>query len=178
MLEKMRMIGGTILLKVLFRGKIELKGVLNFSRKTKVTIHSGGKIVLGKRVATSNFVDLAAVAGGTLVLGSRVGINTNCIFTAREKIMIGDNCIFGPNVMIFDHDHLFDTEGVDHLHYSTGPIIIGQNCWVGSGAIILKDTEIGEGCIIGAGTIVKGKIPGHSIVTSDRNMIIKTIEKR
>ena len=43
---------------------------------------------------------------------------------------------------------------------------------------ILKDTIIGDNCVIGAGTIVKGNIPNNSIVTSDRKTVIKELKKR
>ena len=46
---------------------------------------------------------------------------------------------------------------------------------MGAGAIILKNTVIGERSVIGAGTIVSGTIPPHSIVTNNREIIIKTI---
>lgn len=82
--------------------------------------------------------------------------------------------MFGPNVCVFDHNHKFDMEGVKP-EYSSGAIHIGKKCWIGSGAIILKGTTIGDGCVIGAGTVVSGNIPAHSLVTSNRDMLIQPI---
>ena len=58
------------------------------------------------------------------------------------------------------------------------PITIEDNCWIGANATILRGTHIGEGCVIGAGTVVKGEIPPHSIVTSNREMVIKPIKDK
>ena len=55
-------------------------------------------------------------------------------------------------------------------------MVIGDNCWIGAGVIILKGTNIGEGSIIGAGCIIKGVIPPHSIVTMNRQLSIREIK--
>jgi acetyltransferase-like isoleucine patch superfamily enzyme len=59
--------------------------------------------------------------------------------------------------------------------FKVGKILIGKNCWIGAGTIILKNTVIGEGSVIAAGTIVTGNIPPHSIVKSERKNIINPI---
>ena len=92
-------------------------------------------------------------------------------------IVIEDECIFGPNVCVYDHDHIFDENGIDNYNFSYKDVHIGRGCWIGAGAIILKGTNIGEGSIVGAGTIVKGVVPPHSIVTNKRDLVIKPILK-
>ena len=57
-------------------------------------------------------------------------------------------------------------------------VIIGDNCWIGTGVIILKGTVIGEGSVIGAGAVVSGNIPAHSIVKASRELDIIPIEDR
>lgn len=116
-------------------------------------------------------------AGGRINLGQCVFFNRNCNVVARERITIGNGVSCGPNVCIFDHDHQFDKKGVAGTKYKCGEVVIGDGCWIGAGAIILRDTHIGEGCVIGAGTIVRGNIPPHSIVTMDRELIIREINK-
>lgn len=62
--------------------------------------------------------------------------------------------------------------------YKHGAVVIEKGCWIASNVIILRNTHIGEGCVIGAGACVKGVIPPHSLVTSDRELNIVPIEKR
>lgn len=131
-----------------------------------------GKITLGSKVEFSKRNTIGAVEGN-IHIGSNIFFNENCIIVARDRIEIGDNCIFGPGVTIYDHDHVFDCDGIKE-DYKTGPVIIDCGCWIGANVTILRNTHIGEGCVIGAGTIIKGEIPSHSRVTGSPN-IVKTI---
>ncbi len=163
----------TILLKIAYGKRITIKKYPDFSNSTKIKIYKNGKIVLGKGITAFNNVHFSAV-DGKLEVGDSTSFNRNCIIVSRESIKIGEKCFFGPNVCIYDHDHVFDIEGVK-IQYKTGPIVIEDNCWIGANAVILRGTHIGKGCVIGAGTIIKGDIPPHSIVMSDRKLSIKPI---
>ena len=69
-----------------------------------------------------------------------------------EYIEIGDNCKFGNNLVIVDHDHNFRAYG-NHSHqnpeFLSSPIRIGNNVWVGANVTILRGTTIGDNCVIG-----------------------------
>lgn len=78
---------------------------------------------------------------------------------------------------IYDHDHVFSAEGI-LPGFRYGSVIIEQGCWIGANVIILRDTYIGKGSVIGAGSIVKGNIPPHSLVTNNRNINIVSIRDR
>lgn len=52
---------------------------------------------------------------------------------------------------------------------------MGNNCWIGSNSILLKNTNIGDNCVIGAGCIISGTIPSNSLVTNDRSLKIEPI---
>ncbi len=138
---------------------------------------SKGDLFIGKGLHTKRNVHLAVVTNGKMTIGSQVFLNQNCILVCKESITIGDGCIFGPNVCIYDHDHRYDQEGI-YTDCKSGPITIGKGCWIGAGAIILRNTTIGDGCVIGAGTVVKGEIPAHCVVTSGRNLKITPLRSR
>lgn len=106
-----------------------------------------------------------------------MSFNRNCIVICRNEIQIEEEVIFGPGVTIYDHDHIFTDEGIQP-GYKHGPVIIEKGCWIAANVTILRNTHIGEGCVIGAGAVVKGEIPPHSLVTSDRGLTIVPIEKR
>ena len=113
--------------------------------------------------------------GGVLNVGNNVSFNRNCIVICRKEISIKDNVIFGPGVTIYDHDHKFSNEGI-LPGFNHGAVVIESGCWIGANVTILRNTHIGEGSVIGAGAIVKGDIPPHSIVKSDRTLSIIPIE--
>ena len=136
-----------------------------------------GMIDVHKGLSIHTNVHLVAVKGGILRIGSNVFFGRNCIVVARGNISIGDNTAFGPNVCIYDHNHVFDYDGV-HEELNIGSIMIGSSCWIGAGVTILKNANIGDGSVIGAGTVVSGYIPPHSIVTSKRELEITPIKER
>lgn len=147
------------------------------SRLGKQTVMrtSGGKIKVGLGFMTAPNTYFSSLDGGIMIIGERVIVNRNCIFVCRRRISIGNYCGFGPNVCIYDHDHKFDFHG-KKAGYDYEDVVIGDNCWIGAGVIILKGTNIGEGSIIGAGCIIKGVIPPHSIVTMNRQLSIREIK--
>lgn len=118
---------------------------------------------------------LVAVGGGELEVDDNTFFNSNCIVVARNKIKIGENCAFGPNVCIYDHDHDFNKNGKIDGAYKLGNVVIGNNCWIGAGAIILRDTIIGDNCVLGAGAVVKGEIPENSLVKMDRVLNVQML---
>ena len=128
-------------------------------------------------MTTEKRVSFSAVAGGILEIGDRTSLNRDVTIICRNRITIGKSCLIAPKVMMFDHDHYYDSEQIISSEFKNGEIVIGNNCWIGSGSIILKNTHIGDGTVIGAGCIVKGNIPPHSIVKMNREMIVEKIKK-
>ena len=69
---------------------------------------------------------------------------------------------------------MYDTgRGVNRREYKKGEIIIGNNCWIGAGAIILMNVHIGNNCVIGAGSIVTKDIPDNCIAVGNPARCIK-----
>lgn len=151
-------------------------GFYNIHLSAKIYGKDKGFIVLGHKIASSKNLVLVAV-GGLIEIQDNCNFSGGCTVVSHEKITIGKNCMFGPGVKIYDHDHMFDELGVISDKFKTGTITIGDRTWIGANAIILRNTVIGEGSVIGAGTVVKGNIPPHSIVTNNRELIIKPIGK-
>lgn len=100
--------------------------------------------------------------GGSLVIGEHCFFNVGCSVTCIESVTIGNGCTFGNNVVIVDHDHDFRNE--NRGCFVASPVSIGKNVWIGANTVILRGTKIGDNCVIGAGSVVKGDIPANSIV--------------
>lgn len=124
-------------------------GIISIS--TKFVFLNKGVIKLGKDVATRRNVEFR-VERGNISIGDKSFFNNNCLIVCHSKIYIGNNCSFGPNVMIFDHDHDFRYKGGKNAgKFKTSSVIIGNNVWVGANTVILRGTTIGDNCVIGAG---------------------------
>ena len=165
-----------IIYKLKFGKKVYFEGTPRFVSHMKIFVRSG-EIKFGKCFSIKQGVYIAAVDGGKIIVGNNVSINRNCTLVCHDTISIADNCAIGPNTVFYDHDHKFGVNGIEP-GFKTAPIVIEKNCWIGAGVTILKGTHIGEGSVIGAGAIVKGEIPPHSLVTSQRELQIVPIEKR
>ncbi|MBQ6728035.1 MAG: acyltransferase, partial [Clostridia bacterium] len=100
-----------------------------------------------------------------------------CNLISHESIIIGNDTILAQNIFIYDHDHKYDAEnGVKKREFKTAPIVIGKNCWIGANTMILRGTEIGDNCVIGAGCILKGKYPKGSLIIQPRETVVRPIE--
>lgn len=161
----------------LLSNNISLIDEIIFDKNTSIYASGIGKITVGEYLRIKDGSTVSAISG-RLIIGNCVFINRNCNIICREHIRIDDAVSIGPNVIIWDHDHRFDEKQVYGMEYKTGEIIIEKGCWIGAGAIILRNTRIGEGSVIGAGTIVKGNIPPHSLVTMNRDLVIKPIRSK
>jgi acetyltransferase-like isoleucine patch superfamily enzyme len=114
-------------------------------------------------------------------MGAKVG--SNCRFYSLDffsepyLIEIGDNVIISGEVIFVTHDggvYLFKDE-VPDIYGHFGRIKIGNNCFIGMGAIILPNIEIGDNCIIGAGAVVVDSFPENSVIMGNpAKLVFKT----
>ncbi|MFE0562562.1 acyltransferase [Priestia megaterium] len=149
--------------------------IQNIHPSTEIA-RSGGSLELSNSIFTRRNVSFR-VESGNLKIGTSF-FNQGCSITAMKNIVIGDNCLFGPNVVIVDHDHDYKhTNELRGNHYLLGDVIIGNNVWVGSNVTIMRGTVVGSGAVIGAGSVIKGNIPENTVVYSNRKTISRTINE-
>ena len=134
-------------------------------------IHGGG----GKIGSQCSFRENICIN----VTGGRVEIGNGCFFNdfvclnSRNLIAIGSGSIFGQGVKIYDHDHDYKSENV-HDNFVCSSVKIGNCVWVGSDAIILKGSLIGNNCVIGAKALLKRKLEDDTLYY---NKIVPNIER-
>ena len=121
---------------------------------------------------------------GNITIGNNCDFNGICI-VSYKRVRIGDNCQFASSTMIADTDfHPVDNaerlkqmtgEPFDYAKVKKDDIIIGDNCWVGWGCIILKGAKIGNNSIVAAGSVVLGKeYPPNSIIAGNPAQVVKS----
>lgn len=130
----------------------------------EITIESGSIVNICSKFRARSGSHIRVRKGAQLIIGSNTSVNHNCMIVCREKIEIGSDVQFSPNVMVYDHDHDFRAEGgVKSMKYKSSPIKIGNNVWIGANTIILRGAKIGDNAVIGAGCVVKGEIPAGAV---------------
>ena len=135
-------------------------------------IDDKANLVVGANVICRNFENFH-VSSGKLILHDGVFINNSCSFNCMERIEIGSGTMMGEGVRFYDHDHIYTAETIEKWQWTTAPIKVGKDCWIGSNVTILKGVTIGDNTIIGAGCLVRKDIPANSVVYNDGNLVIK-----
>ena len=115
-----------------------------------------------------------SVISKDLKAGKHGYLGPNCIITSN--VTLGNFVMFGPNVSIVGNDHRFDQAELPMI-FSGRPAPrrtkIGNDVWVGAGAIILAGVEIGDGCIIAAGSVITKSCEEYSIYAGNPARKIK-----
>ena len=163
------------LLKARYGNKLKMGAIQTFEN-LRLEITGKGKIEIGSYNQNREKLYLSA-CGGRLSIGNHCFFNINGSVTCLEEITIGDNCKFGNNVVIVDHDHNFKTNTYDNENpeFISSPIVIGNHVWCGANVTILRGSEIGDNCVIAAGATVKGKYEAGSIIIPNSKNTIKSV---
>ena len=127
---------------------------------------------MGNNVICRNFENFH-VSSGKLILHDGVFVNNSCSFNCMERIEIGNGTMMGEGVRFYDHDHVYTAEKIEKWQWTTVPIRVGRDCWIGSNVTILKGVTIGDDTVIGAGCLIRNDVPANSVVYNDGNLVIK-----
>ena len=149
-------------------------GGRNYFALGTVDIHPGGLVHMGQANWFEKGYTLAAV-GGRITLGNNNYFNRNVKIVCYDSVEMGNDCLMGDSVHIYDQDHNFSDINavICSQGYTTKPVKIGNNVWIGAKATILKGVTIGDGAIVGANALVNKDVPANSIVVGNPATIVK-----
>ena len=111
--------------------------------------------------------------GSNIFLGDSFYANHNCVILDAGEVHIGDRVMFGPQVQIYATTHPLDPVERASGKELCAAIVIGDDCWIGGGAIILAGVTIGKGSVIGAGSVVTQDIPEGVVAVGNPCRVIK-----
>ena len=135
-------------------------------------INNKADLIVGSNVICRNFENFH-VSSGKLILHDGVFVNNSCSFNCMERIEVGNGTMMGEGVRFYDHDHVYTAEKIEKWQWTTAPIRVGRDCWIGSNVTILKGVTIGDNTIIGAGCLIRNDIPANSVVYNDGHLFVK-----
>lgn len=156
----------------------------------KIRIIGGKYIEIGHGVHIYGDTILSAYSefAGSKFLPS-IFIGDNCILgprahiTAINRVVIGAGTLTGRDLTVTDHAHgqVSDREQLleapnRRLLYSKGEVAIGRNVWIGDKVTVLPGVHIGDGAIIGAGSVVTGDVPAYAVVVGNPARIIRNLQ--
>jgi acetyltransferase-like isoleucine patch superfamily enzyme len=117
-----------------------------------------------------------------ITLGDGVSIGDESQVTAINKIIIGNGVLTGKKVLITDNSHgevirdQMDIAPLKRQVVSKGPVIIGDNVWIGEKATIVANVKIGQGSVIAANSVVTKDVPPYCVVAGCPAKIVKYLE--
>ena len=164
-------------------------------RGRRVRISQSTRIAGGSFIAFGDDVDIAGLCWllvpgfeahakdgpSRLSIGSGTSIGEACTISAAHHVFIGSNVLFGPRVWITDHNHVYEdtTKPIKDQGWSTGGSVdIEDNCWLGTGAVVIgvRPIRIGRGSVIGANAVVTTDVSPYSVVAGNPARVISQFD--
>ncbi len=171
---------------IFLRKKFFIEKPFKIWGRMRVLIYGNGVIKIGKKfhgvsATKRSFItlfspcQLTTVGEGQILIGDRVALNGTTIFS-KKKIVIGNNTMIAPNVIITDHDGHVTWPPSDRWSVCDEPseVTIGSDVWIGMNCIVLKGVKIGDGALIAAGSVVVSDVEAGSLYAGNPAKKIKT----
>lgn len=115
--------------------------------------------------------------GRNIRLGDNVFINFNMTILDEAEVTIGNNVFIGPNVSIYTPCHPLDADERNTGVEWAEPVTIGNDVWIGGNTVILPGVTIGDGAVVGAGSVVSRDVPEASLVVGCPAHVVRKLSK-
>jgi acetyltransferase-like isoleucine patch superfamily enzyme len=157
--------------------------------RTGVFLHwvqGKGRILIGDNVLIDGKCSFSFAvrysANPTLTIGDNTGIGHLCAFTVAKQITIGKHCRIASQVQMFDspghpNDPALRLTGAPAPDEDVRPIVIEDNVWIGSRAIIFPGVTIGEGSVVAMGAVVMSNVPPRTLVAGNPARQLRSLAK-
>jgi acetyltransferase-like isoleucine patch superfamily enzyme len=162
-------------------------GQRSYLSRLQLRAQAGDRIILGDDTIVSASLRTDR-SPATISVGSRTQIGGKSLLVAAERITVGDDVLVSWGVTILDHhSHALDWEHRRHdvlawaqgrkdwSHVSIKPVVISDKAWIGTGAMILPGVTVGEGAIVGAGSVVTKDVAPWTAVGGNPARLIREL---
>ncbi|NTW02830.1 MAG: acyltransferase [Oscillochloris sp.] len=141
--------------------------------------HQGVRLGNNVTIARGSVIQCTGVIqnlGVGVTIGDNSAIGAFSFLGGQGGIRIGQNVIMGPRVSIHSENHRYDdlSKPIRLQGESRVGVLIGDDCWIGTGVIILDGVQVGKGCVIAAGSVVTHNVSDNSIVAGVPARVIRS----
>ena len=153
---------GLITTKLPSMGMVKISFPYLNSPVTSTIFKTGGKILVEGRATIQDGCEINV--SGELTLGNNFRCNKGTKIDAKKQVVFGSDVLIGPQCYISDSDghSLMSLDGA--VINEDEAIKVGRHVWLGRGVFILKGSEIGEDCVVGAASVVNRKIRLSNVI--------------
>lgn len=123
------------------------------------------KIILGWGVSIGGPIKICGSVKNIIIKG-KAGINAFCILGARDdaRIIIHNNVSISPGCILIPYGLDVNVLDQKRPHQSYGDIVLEENCWLGTGSIVIGGVRVGRNSVVGAGAVVTKDVPDNCVV--------------
>lgn len=154
--------------------KSKLQNGVFIDALSKDGVKIGEYVVIGRNSRMECTGGIQSIGKGVRI-GNRSTFGNDCFFGASGGIQIGEDVIAGQFIRFHSENHnyndtnlLIKDQGVTHKG-----IKIGNNCWIGAGAVFLDGAVLGDGCVVGANAVITKDFPNNSVIGGVPARILK-----
>lgn len=165
---------------VLHKQLLYLSRGVNIEDNVTIDALSVDGVNLGDNVTIARFSIIQCTGvikqiGQGVLIGKNSALGAFSFIGGQGGVVIGENVIMGPRVSIFSENHIYSNLDIPIRVQGTSRqgVNIEDDCWIGSGSIILDGVSIGKGCVVAAGSIVNKTVPPYSVVAGIPAKVIK-----
>ncbi|WP_322971837.1 acyltransferase [Faecalibacter sp. LW9] len=162
--------------KLFFTASSKIKSDFKIGYNNTLDISPNTTFNIGKNVIINHDNFITTKGKSKFSIGDNTYI-TRATISCLGEIEIGENCILGEGMKLFDHNHQYTKEpfSVSKTEFNIGKIKMGNNVWTGANVTILKDVTIGDNVIIGAGCVIHKDVPANSIIVNKQEQLVKLL---
>ena len=138
----------------------------------------GTMIEVGDEAVIDSFVKIKPAGGkGGVHIGARTVINSGTVIYTGNGVTIGRDCAIAANCTFAATNHEFRAADrpirEQGFMPSRGGIIVEDDVWIGANVVLLDGAIVRRGCVIGAGSVVRGELPAHSVCVGAPARVVK-----
>jgi len=161
--------------------KLSADYTCDLRRPTASRVKLGNSVILDRDV----WLNVPAIPVSTdpvILIGDYCRVGRRCVISAQNRIDIERNVIFGPSVLVMDHNHAFEDVTAPISEQGTTPggtIRIEEGAWIGYGAAVVcskGELVIGRNSVIGANTVLTRSVPPNSVVSGNPGRVVKQFD--
>lgn len=157
-------------------GAGSLPSDLNLARGVVLAATDGGSVRFGAGSSIDRNATLIA-KHGALSVGEGAYIGIGAVIVCRSSVKVGRNALFAEYVTIRDQDHtILPTGDQRRVGFTTSPIVIGDNVWLGAKVTVIQGVTIGNNVVVGANSVVTHDLPDNCVAVGAPARLVRHLK--